>query len=236
MGSFVRSVGKNGLIRGSDGSVWMYAVIDFSANLLDGASPREMESACLSLLSFFQGLSDLVPPAALKFRELMKASYREFHFLSFSVPQSFSPTPSFPALASWQAEAYRGRPILKKLALAGVKLRPGRVRRRRKGLGLANFLDRASYFLSNGCEPFESFKEDAQAIASIMEGAGMRPLALLPPSRRREVLQLMEGWWMPSGGDAAPALALVDHVHLFREAQGALKAEKLFAEGVPCSK
>ena len=106
LGSFVRSVGKNGLVRGVDGSVWLYAVLDFTTNLLDGATRVEREGACLSLLSFFRSLSDLVPPAALKFRELMKASYREFHFLSLALPQAFLPTPDFLDLASWHREAY----------------------------------------------------------------------------------------------------------------------------------
>ena len=232
----MRSVGKNGLIRGSDGSVWLYAVLDFSSNLLDGASPGEMEGACLSLLSFFQGLSDMVPPAALKFRELMRGSYREFHFLTLSVPQAFAPTPCFPLLASWQQEAYGGRAVLKKLALAGVKLRPGKIRHHGKSGGLASFLDRASYFLANGSEPFESFKEDALDIVSIMEGAGMKPLPLLSPAERGKVLRVMERWWMPGGRGPAPAVALFDHIHLFKGAEGALRAQKLFSEGTPCSK
>lgn len=236
LGSFVRSVGKNGLIRGVDGSVWLYAVLDFTTNLLDGATGAEREGACLSLLSFFRSLSDLVPPAALKFRELMKASYREFHFLSLALPQAFSPTPDFLDLASWQSEAYGERAVLKKLVLAGVKLNPGRIKE--KGLlgGAASFLNRASFFLANGSDLFEAFKEDALLIASIMEQSGMRPLPFLSLRQRREVVKLMTCWWMPSGSAVAPAVALFDHVHLFHDAPSALKAQRLFSRGVSCSK
>ncbi|MBR4399701.1 MAG: hypothetical protein IKT06_02065, partial [Aeriscardovia sp.] len=179
---------------------------------------------------------DLVPPAALKFRELMKASYREFHFLSLALPQAFSPTAAFEDLALWQEGAYGGRGILKKLALAGVRLNPGRIKRKGPLEGAASFLNRASFFLANGSEPFEAFREDAVSIASIMEGAGMRPLPFLSPQERREAVRLMTRWWMPAGAGAAPAVALFDHVHLFRDASSALEAQGLYSKGISCGK
>ena len=91
--SFISPGSEYGLLRAAtpDRTVWLYAKIPWTSALLDGAGDSKRKEAEQSFMAFFDGLAGEVSVAGMRYRDLLKSEYREFHLLTGSMPIPYRP-------------------------------------------------------------------------------------------------------------------------------------------------
>jgi hypothetical protein len=240
-------VSPEGLVRGSeDSSAWLYGRIPVSGNLTRGMGPKERYEANSLLSNFFQGLSDQVTVPALRWRNMLKSQYREFHLLAGSIPVRWHPVRAQQdtRLGAWQADQYPTELTQRQFALIGVRLYSGRKRKSKSGAHrkrsllnkLMDLLDETAYSISNNMEPDWSFEGDAQTIANIMRGAGIVPFTDMMSTERDHLVHQATTWWVSHpNSPGLPIVAESEHIHLFPSTGLAEQAKKKYDHYIPCS-
>lgn len=241
--SFISPGSQYGLLRAAtpDRTVWLYAKIPWATALLDGADDRRRTEAEQSLMAFFDGLAGEVSVAGMRYRDLLKGEYREFHLLTGSMPVPYRPPSNQPeGLSAYQSYYYRDLMTCKSFAVMGVplKLRSDTSRRgRRQSLmkRATTKFDQFCYSLANGCPTFEEYLPDARRIEQIMLNAGLIPFSVMEDSEREKLVAMMETWWVSrASASALPIIAENDHLHFFPNSKVAQNAKRLYDEGVDC--
>lgn len=246
--TFISAGSDYGMLRscGKDHGVWLYAEIPWGEALLNGASPRLRSENANQMMVFFDGLAGEVNATLIKYRNMIKGDYREFHLLSTAMPIRYSPPPSMrsqPDLSRWLARNYADGKynVQKQHAWIGVKLKPGgnltgNNRRADMWTKALVGLDRLAYSVHNGIEMLEEFEPDMKRIANIMRNAGLRPLCDMDYEERARTVSEMQSWWVSRGNaNALPVVAENDHLHLFPDTERCAQAVNLWNQKVDCS-
>lgn len=239
--SFISPATFNGMIRSCarDRRVWLYAAIPWSPALTDGATDQRRVDVAGQLMQFFDGLASQVSVAGIKYRNLLKGSYREFHLLTGSVPTRFhSANPRGTDLARWQDRAYTAINPRRQFALIGVPLNTdGKEERPRKRTLFNRFvseLDSIAYNIANGYPDFREYLPDMYRIQNIMLDAGLKPFSVMDATERARYLELMRSWWVSSGSGALGVMPDNDHLHMFPDMHAVILGKHRYDDGIPC--
>ena len=174
--SFISPGSEYGLLRAAtpDRTVWLYAKIPWTSALLDGAGDSKRKEAEQSFMAFFDGLAGEVSVAGMRYRDLLKSEYREFHLLTGSMPIPYRPpVMQQDDLKSYQAYYYRNLNVCKQFAVIGVPLKlggeAGRKGRKQSLLRkVTTKFNQLSFSMANGYAMFEEYLPDAHRIERIM--------------------------------------------------------------------
>ena len=241
--SFLSPASEYGLVRAAtpDRTCWLYAKVPWTAALLDGADDKERTSAAQQLLAFFDGLASQVPVAALRYRDLLKPEYREFHLLTGSMMTPYKPPAGrqYDELKYYQARYYGYMNTRRQFAVIGVplKLTGDHSNQERKPFlqKALTTLDHWAYSFANGCPSFDEYLPDAHNIEQIMLRAGLEPFTLMDDNERVELLTMMETWWVSrANASALPVIAENDHLHFFPDTEVCADALKKSEDGIKC--
>lgn len=240
--SFISPATYNGMIRssGRDRRVWLYAVIPWSPALTDGATDQRRVNVAQQLMRFFDGLASQVSAAGMKYRSLLKGSYREFHLLTGAVPTHFrSQNPLHSDLARWQNRAYADIHPQRQFALIGVPLNTdGKdeydTKKRTVLQRVLTELDNIAYNIANGCPDFKEYLPDMYRIQNVMLDAGLKPFSVMDEDERGYYLELMRSWWVSSGDGALGVMPDNDHLHLFPNEHAVILGKHKYDKEIPC--
>ncbi len=235
-------VGDSGIIRSNaDASAWLYGVIPWAGALTDGVKSRDLVNNSDVLNMFFDGLAGTVNIGTMRFRNMLKAQYREFHLFTGSFPVKWRPTRSMRSsdLGRWQAESYPGMLTQRQFAIVGVRLFSGRQRNsRRKDTWLNRAMqsvDNTVFSFANGIYPDTAFIDDMENIERIMMDAGIEPMSQLDPVERTRIVDMAKTWWVSQpNSPALPVLAEAEHLHFFADIKSAMYAQRLYERGDDC--
>ena len=241
--SFISPGSEYGLLRAAtpDRTVWLYAKIPWTSALLDGAGDSKRKEAEQSFMAFFDGLAGEVSVAGMRYRDLLKSEYREFHLLTGSMPIPYRPpVMQQDDLKSYQAYYYRNLNVCKQFAVIGVPLKlggeAGRKGRKQSLLRkVTTKFNQLSFSMANGYAMFEEYLPDAHRIERIMLNAGLIPFTIMEESEREQMVAMMETWWVSrASASALPIIAENDHLHFFPNSKVCQNAKRLYDEGIDC--
>lgn len=241
--SFISPGSRYGLLRSAtpDRTVWLYAKIPWTSALLDGAGDSKRREAEQSFMSFFDGLAGEVSVAGMRYRDMLKGEYREFHLLTGSMPVPYSPpVMQQDDLSSYQAYYYRNLKVRKQFAVIGVPLRLGgeQGRKGRKQPFLRKATTKVNQFcfsFANGYAMFDEYLPDAYRIERIMLNAGFIPFTVMEEGERERMVAMMESWWVSRASSSAlPIFAENDHLHFFPDSKVCQNAKRLYDKGIDC--
>lgn len=241
--SFISPGSEYGLLRAAtpDRTVWLYAKIPWTSALLDGAGDSKRKEAEQSFMAFFDGLAGEVSVAGMRYRDLLKSEYREFHLLTGSMPIPYRPpVMQQDDLKSYQAYYYRNLNVCKQFAVIGVPLKlggeAGRKGRKQSLLRkVTTKFNQLSFSMANGYAMFEEYLPDAHRIERIMLNAGLIPFTIMEESEREQLVAMMETWWVSrASASALPIIAENDHLHFFPNSKVCQNAKRLYDEGIDC--
>lgn len=244
--SYISPSSEYGLLRSAaaDRSVWLYARIPPTAPLLDGANDQKRQQNTNQIMAFFDGLAQLVGTGAMKYRDMLRGSYREFQILGTAMPVPFRCPPAMrnTDLGRWQNEAYRESRynVQKQNCFAGVKLLPGgNFAGNKKRTNIVEkaltAIDHTAYSIANGVPKFDEYLPDTHRIEKIMLNAGFEPFSLMMDDERERYVSELRSWWVARGSsNALPVIAESSHIHLFPDIESCEAAKKMWDDGVEC--
>lgn len=240
--SFISPGSEYGLLRAAtpDRTVWLYGEIPWTDALLDGADNDARIAASNQLQYFFDGLASLVPVAGMKYRDMLKAFYREFHLFTSGIPTGYRVPRQLlhTDLGAYLADYYGDVHQRRQFAVIGVPLNTGGKSSHRKETLMQRAmrgLNNLAYTIGNHFNPFENYLKDAETIAGIMRNAGIIPFMDMSEHHRARLVSMMESWWInrPSSS-GLPIIAEYDHLHFFPNTDLAQHAKTMYDDGVDC--
>lgn len=236
IGSFATHLG-DGLLRGTDGSGWLYWVLPRNIVVFDADDERKTDKAGNPLLDLrdtaaaplcgvFGALSDLVPQSGLKYRNVLRGSYREFQLLAASPRVGWRPSDMLPPEMRVALQRdYPDMDVLDRISFFGVKLQTGGIPGRNPLVGA---LDRVSALLDTGTDPVESFERDRGLISRIFAANGLRPPTAAEADR-------LLNWWQPSpSSTTVPVFKEPGHLHVMATNADAQMMKRYHDTGAPC--
>ncbi len=210
----LRSRSKDGRIRGTDGSVWLYRAVPM-APVADARSPVEGLAVGEPLRLV---LDDISAATAVRVprRGMAKSGYRDLHILLVNIPVRFTP-PRGSQLAGYLSAMFPDVAVDRRMLVVGVKLRD---QIGGGDHGLSKAIDSVVQTLSTGVVPMSDFDADFAMVDGIMARAG---LTTMTPDDYR----IANAWWNHGYSPDAPLLVHTDHIHVFGSSDSARLAATL---------
>jgi hypothetical protein len=208
---------SDGLVRGTDGTVWLY----FSVPLGPVVDAKSEPDAFRQMITVSDTLSELsrIPSGVtvVKNRKVNKSRYRKFHLQLLSVAESFEPPPGYRGSREFLMSNFPGYSIDKRQLLLGVQLIP---QIRQKDASVRQSVDNLFNSLMTGIVPIHDFDDDIRQLRAIAEATGLRP-----PTR--DEMERADSWWSGDRNPAIPYLVHPDHLHFFQTVSSARTLSRL---------
>jgi len=209
----MRSRSRDGRIRGTDGSVWLYRALPL-APVADARSPEEGLAPGEPLNAILGEIASSTTVRVPR-RAMSKSLYRDIHILLVNIPMRFTP-PEGSQLTGYLSGAYPTEPVNRRLVLFGVKLRD----RVGGGGGVSAAVDSVVQVITTGTVPMSDYDADFVAMDGLMARSGLISISSVD-------YRLANAWWNHGQSPDSPMLVHTDHIHVFGSSDSARAAAGL---------
>lgn len=208
---------RDGLILGTDNSVWLCRAVPMSP-IADAKSDDDIDTAAQPLLAFADELATLSGGVGIR-RSIARSSYREFQVLVVNLPQWWTPPTDHPMRDSLAAMFPRTQVTRARAAIIAVRLRDkvgGRG-------GIRGALDSIAETVVSGGTPIDDYEPDARRVAAAASRAGLT----VPTDAQ---FRLANAWWNNGNAPDVYVLPSPDCMHVFTHAEQAQAAARAIRE------
>lgn len=201
----------DGVWPGIDGSLWLWRMVPQGA-VANARTKVDAERVGVPLAQAYEALAGMTSRGSR--RSQVRGSYRDTQTYLVNVPALYAPNPQS-KLRSFLTQEHGNTQTLQRALLFGVRLIP-KVGNGKWRDAIDSFIETAQ---SQGA-PLSDYQSDIKAVSDALASAGFR----VPD---RKTLHLADSWWNLGGTAGVPVMPHDEHMHFFRNARSARKAEAI---------